>query len=37
LIRITVAYPHRPLTGFFPFLNNRILTVTVSMAREASG
>ena len=37
LMRITVTYPHRSLTGFFPFLRNRTISVTVSMAREASG
>ena len=36
LIRIRVAYPNRSLTGFFPFMNNRTITVEVSMAREAS-
>lgn len=36
LIRIRVGYPHRTLTGFFPFLRNRTITAEVSMAREAS-
>ena len=36
LIRIRVAYPQRSLTGFFPFMNNRTISVEVSMAREAS-
>lgn len=33
-VRITVRYPHHQLTGFFPFLRNRIVMVQVSMARE---
>lgn len=37
LIRITVAYPHQSLTGFFPFLRNRTVTTRVVMGREASG
>lgn len=36
LIRIRVGYPHRTLTGFFPFLRNRTIVVDVSMAREAT-
>ena len=36
LIRMTVSYPHRQLTGFFPFLNKRVIRVQVSMAREAT-
>jgi Flp pilus assembly protein TadG len=37
IIRIQVNYTHRSLTGFFPFMNNRNVMVTVSMAREATG
>ena len=37
LIRIQVNYPHRSLTNFFPWLRNRTVSVTVSMAREATG
>lgn len=36
LVRATVAYPHRPLTGFFPYLKNRTIRVSVSMRRETS-
>jgi Flp pilus assembly protein TadG len=37
LVRVTVAETHRALTGFFPFLNNRIVRVRVAMRREATG
>ena len=36
IIRITIVYAHQPLTGFFPFLRNRNVTVAASMAREAN-
>lgn len=36
LIRVRVAYPHKALTGFFPFLNNRVINPAVTMLREAS-
>ena len=36
LIRVRVTYPHRSLTGFFPFLNRRPINVTVTMLREAN-
>ncbi len=36
LIRVRVVYPHKTLTGFFPFLNNRSLDVAVTMLREAN-
>lgn len=36
LVRIRVVYPHKTLTGFFPFLNNRSLDVSVTMLREAN-
>jgi Flp pilus assembly protein TadG len=36
MVRVTVSVTHRSLTGFFPFLNNRIVAVAVSMRREAS-
>ncbi len=36
LIRIRVGYPHRSLTGFFPFMRNRTISIEVSMAREAT-
>ena len=35
LIKITVTTRHTSLTGFFPFLKNRNLTVFVTMRREA--
>ncbi len=35
LIRVRVAYPNRSLTGFFPFLNNRVINLNVAMLREA--
>ena len=35
LVKITVTTRHRPLTGFFPFLNNRNIQVNVTMRREA--
>jgi Flp pilus assembly protein TadG len=34
LIRVQVNTPHMPLTGFFPFLRNYILTSNVVMRRE---
>jgi Flp pilus assembly protein TadG len=37
IIRVQVNYTHRSLTGFFPFMNNRNVSSTVSMAREATG
>lgn len=35
LIKITVSARNNSLTGFFPFLRNRIITVKVAMRREA--
>ena len=35
LIKITTTTRHSSLTGFFPFLRNRDLTVYVTMRREA--
>lgn len=35
-IRVTVNYPFKPLTGFFPFLKNRTLTSSASMEREVN-
>jgi len=37
LMRVTVSYPHRSLTNFFPWLRNRTVTVSVTMTREATG
>jgi Flp pilus assembly protein TadG len=36
IIRIRVAYAHRPLTVYFPFMKDRILNVAVTMLREAN-
>ena len=36
LIRVRVSYPHRTLTSFIPFLNNRPINVAVTMMREAN-
>jgi Flp pilus assembly protein TadG len=36
LLRVTVNYPFKPLTGFFPFLKNRTLTSSASMQREVN-
>ena len=36
MIRVQTAWPHTSLTGFFPFLNNRIITIQVTMRREAA-
>ncbi len=36
MVRVTVAQPHQSLTRFFPFLNNRTITVRVTMRREAT-
>ena len=35
LMRITVNCPHHQLTGFFPFLNNRVIQIRANMTREA--
>ena len=37
LMRITVNYPHRSLTNFFPWIRNRTVTVSATMVREAVG
>ncbi len=34
LIKITVRCKHRPLTGFFPFMNNRFIESYATMRRE---
>jgi Flp pilus assembly protein TadG len=36
LVRVTVTQPHRSLTGFFPFMRNRTVTMRVTMRRETS-
>ncbi|HEX8550696.1 MAG TPA: TadE/TadG family type IV pilus assembly protein [Abditibacteriaceae bacterium] len=36
IVRVTVSYQHQPLTGFFPFLRGRVITVTQSMRRDES-
>lgn len=36
LIRVRVVYPHKTLTGFLPFFNDRPLDVAVTMLREAN-
>jgi Flp pilus assembly protein TadG len=36
MVRVTVQVTHQSLTRFFPFLNNRIIAVPVTMRREAS-
>ena len=36
LVRVTVTIAHQSLTRFFPFLNNRNISVAVAMRREAS-
>jgi Flp pilus assembly protein TadG len=35
MIQVNVSIPNRSLTGFFPFLNNRAISVSVQMRREA--
>jgi len=35
MIQVTASIPNQPLTGFFPFLRNRVITVSVVMRREA--
>jgi Flp pilus assembly protein TadG len=37
IIRVQVNYTHRSLTGFFPIMNNRNVSISVHMAREATG
>jgi hypothetical protein len=34
IVRVTVTLNHTPITRFFPFLNNRKITVTQAMRRE---
>lgn len=36
LVRVTVTIAHQSLTRFFPFLNNRNISVPVTMRRETS-
>lgn len=36
LLRVNINYPYKPLTGFFPFLKNRNLVASASMAREVN-
>ena len=36
MVRVVVAQPHQSLTRFFPFMNNRTVTMRVTMRREAT-
>ena len=34
LIKVAINFPHKPLTGFFPVLNNYAIRVNAAMRRE---
>jgi len=34
LLRVSINFPHKPLTGFFPFLHDYTIRVNAAMRRE---